>query len=126
MYFPPTTFVSRVFFVAGACLASACLSPTLPLPPPEQPDAIAEAEQDVWEIRGSNTPGSVVLVKNLSNGLISGVEDKDSDGRYVIRVDGKECDRAEVYEIIGTDTTDTTFFVLENVVNGLPDGACPQ
>ncbi len=106
---------------------AACLSPTLPLPPPEVPDAIAmSTEQGVWEVRGSNTPGSVVLVKNLSTGVIAGTEDKDSNGRYLVRIAGALCDRAEVYEIIGTDTTDTTFFVLETVVNGVSQGECPR
>src|SRR5687767_13877147 len=87
---------------------AACLSPTLPLPPPEEPDSITTSEEGVFEVRGSNTPGSVVLIKNVNTGVISGVEDKDSDGRYFIRVEGETCDGAEVYEIVGTDTSDTT------------------
>jgi hypothetical protein len=108
-------------------LAGACLSPTLPLPPPEEPDSVTlSAETGAWEVRGSNTPGAVVLVKNLSTGVIAGVEDKDADGRYFIRVAGEECDGAEVYEIVGTDTSDTTFFILEEVVNGQPAGNCQR
>jgi hypothetical protein len=107
--------------------AGACLSPTLPLPPPEEPDSISQGSEDgFWDVRGSNTPGSVVLVKNLSTGLISGVEDKDGDGRYFVRVAGELCDGAEVYEIVGTDTSDATFFILEDVVNGQPAGDCPR
>lgn len=117
----------RILPLLGIIGLAACLSPTLPLPPPEQPDAISQStDEGVWEVRGSNTPGSVVLVKNINTGLISGVEDQDSDGRYFLRVDGDPCDGAEVYEIIGSDTSDTTFFLLETVVNGVPAGDCPR
>jgi hypothetical protein len=112
--------------VAIALSLGACLSPTLPLPPPEQPDGIAQTEPGMWDVRGSNTPGSVVLVKNLNTGVIAGIEDKDADGRYLVHVEGDLCDAAEVYEIIGNDTSDSTFFVLEDVVSGEPVGDCPR
>lgn len=124
---PFVATMRRLLPLLGFCLLGACLSPTLPLPPPEEPDGISPAtEEGVWEVRGSNTPGSVVFVKNLSTGVIAGAEDKDSDGRYFIRIEGTMCDGAEVREIIGTDTSDATFFVLEELVNGIPAGDCPR
>ena len=106
---------------------AACLSPTLPLPPPEEPDSIiASSEEGVWEVRGTNTPGAVVLVKNLNTGVIAGAEDKDADGRYFVRITGSVCDGAEVSEIVGTDTSGTTFFVLEGLIAGEPAGDCPR
>ncbi len=115
--------------IAGVCLAlTACLSPTLPLPPPEEPDGVAmsSTEEGVWDIRGSSTPGAVVLIKNVSTGIIAGTEDDDGDGRYFIRVEGDLCNGAEVQELIGNDTSDTTFFLLEPRVNGEPSGECRQ
>jgi hypothetical protein len=119
---------TQLFGLLAVCAGlGACLSPTLPLPPPEEPDAIsASDEEGVWEVRGSNTPGAVVLVKNLNTGVIAGSEDKDGDGRYFIRIAGSLCDGAEVSEIIGDDTSDSTFFLLEDVVNGEPAGDCPR
>jgi len=104
----------------------ACLSPTLPLPPPDEPENItADAnEAGVFRVSGLCTPGSLVLVQNLATGLIWGLEDDDADGRYSIRVDGELCDPAEVSEIVGSTTSDTTFFILESRVNGLPQGEC--
>lgn len=117
----------RLLAIFSICCLAACLSPTLPLPPPEAPDAIGLSDEaGVWEVRGTNTPGSVVLVKNLNTGVIAGAEDKDSDGRYFVRIAGSLCDGAEVYEIIGTDTSGTTFFLLEGLVNGEPSGDCPR
>lgn len=122
-----STMRRRILAILATSSLAACLSPTLPLPPPEAPDAIAMSEEiGVWEVRGTNTPGSVVLVKNLNTGVIAGAEDKDSDGRYFIRIAGSLCDAAEVYEIIGTDTSGTTFFLLEGLVNGEPAGDCPR
>ncbi len=120
--------MKRLQAILGLCTSLiGCLSPTLPLPPPEQPDAIALSGKDgVWEIRGGNTPGAVVLVKNLNTGVIAGAEDKDADGRYFLRIEGTLCDGAQVSEIVGTDTSGATFFLLEGLVNGEPAGDCAR
>jgi hypothetical protein len=105
-------------------LLAACLSPTLPLPPPEEPDTIGLSADGVWEVRGLCTPGAVVLVQNLATGLIWGVEDKDGDGHYFVRVEGELCDPADVSELFGTTTSDGTFFLLETRISGLAQGEC--
>ena len=116
---------SLVLHAAMAVGLVACLSPTLPLPPPEAPDSVGLGEEEgVFHVRGSCTPGALVLVQNLRSGLIWGIEDKDADGRYSIRVEGKTCDPAQVRETIGSDTSDATFFILEVFSNGTPDGEC--
>ena len=104
---------------------AACLSPTLPLPPPESPDSVGvSTDPGVWDIRGSCAPGAVVLVKNVDTGIISGVEDKDSDGRYFVSIEAEECDTAEVIQLLDNDSSDGTFFIVETTVNGLPEGNC--
>lgn len=107
-----------------ALAAPACLSPTLPLPPPEEPDGIELAEDGLWHVRGSCTPGAMVLVQNLATGAIDGIEDKNADGRYFIRVPGELCDPAEVFEVIDDTTSDRTFFLLEPKGDGLPGSSC--
>jgi hypothetical protein len=111
--------------VVGLVGVSACLSPTLPLPPPETPDAVgASVDAGVWEVRGSCTPGATVLIRNVNTGVISGTEDKNNDGRYFIRVDAEACDGAEVFEIVDTTTSDASFFLIEPTTNGVGDGSC--
>jgi hypothetical protein len=112
----------RLTGVAAVASVGACLSPTLPLPPPAAPDQIgaSTAEPGVWDIRGTCDPGAVVLVKNLRTKTIAGVEDRDANGRYLVRIEAEQCDPAVVWEIIGTTVTEATGFTIETVVNGTP------
>lgn len=110
---------------ALALVAGACVSPTLPLPPPDAPYQISAAPQSgYWQLRGECTPGATVLVKNDATTVIAGVEDSDRDGRYFITVQAKACDMAEVWEILGTTATTAATFVIEPTVNGTPAGGC--
>lgn len=123
----PDVFPAKPLLPLGLlCVAlAACLSPTLPLPPPEEPDSVGLSDDaDIWEVRGQCTPGALVLIQNLATGLIVGIEDRDADGRYFLRVEGQLCDPAEVSEIIDTTSSDETFFLLEPRINGLPQGDC--
>ena len=108
----------------AALPATACLSPTLPLPPPDPPETMSAGTDGTWELRGGCTPGAVVLVKNLATGVIAGTEDRDHDGRYFVRVGATECDGAEVYELVGSTSTDHTFFIIEETVAGVAAGHC--
>ena len=111
----------RVLLGLGVTATAACVSPTLPLPPPDAPDSIGlSTEAGMWDIRGSSTPGAVVLIKNLSTGRIYGSEDRDSDGRYFVQVQAEECDAAEVWELIGDHISDSSFFVIEPIANSSP------
>lgn len=110
--------------VAGA--TSGCLSPTLPLPPPDEPENIAfDEELGGWQVRGACQPGATVLVKNLATGLITGVDDQRAIGRYFVLVEGEPCDRMEVSQLVDGETSSATGFVLEERVNGLTvAGSC--
>jgi hypothetical protein len=107
-----------------ACLGTGCLSPTLPVPPPDAPEHISLGADGMFELRGSCTPGALVLVKNLDNGTISGVEDRDANGRYFLRLAAEICSRAEIWEVIDDDVSGRTFFVLEPKIAGEPSGDC--
>lgn len=101
--------------VVTLCLqAMGCLSPTLPLPPPNAPDHIVLSDPDqlVWDLRGTNTVGAVVIIENLETAEIFGVEDRDRVGKYLIQVSAQPCDRAEIYEIVGTTVTSPRSFVI--------------
>ena len=110
--------------------ASGCLSPTLPLPPPEAPTSVvqdttvagAAGAATRWLVRGGATPGAVVLVRNTATGRIFGVEDVNHDGRYTVAVDATECDLAEVWELVGDITSERTGFIVAPTSNGVVDG----
>lgn len=91
-----------------------CLSPTLPLPPPNAPDHITLSDPDqlLWDLRGTNTAGAVVIIENLETAEIFGFEDRDRAGKYLIQVSAQPCDRAEIYEIVGTTITPPKSFVI--------------
>lgn len=102
---------------ALALMAPACLSPTLPLPPPDQPSTItAGATPGTWEVFGSCREGALVTVMNEKTGQGVVVEDRARSGSYHVTIEGAECDVASVRETVlddeGAETTASTGFVL--------------
>jgi hypothetical protein len=112
--------------VALAGLVAGCLSPTLPLPPPEEPTSItaADGEPGVWVVRGGSTAGATVLIRNLRTQIITGADDRNGDGRYAIRLAAEQCDGAEVFEIVGDATSPATFFFVAPKGAGQPAVDC--
>jgi len=112
-----------VFLALAIVMMAACLSPTLPLPPPDEPESIQIAAVDgMWDVRGNCSPGAVVLVENVATGEIFGTEDRDYDGEYFVRVAADTCDVGEIYELLDSNVSATTVFVFEPVTNGVAEG----
>lgn len=111
--------------VAWIALGPACMSPTLPLPPPDAPDNIQQTAAGSWEIRGSCTAGARVLIKNEHTGSIVGFDDEGFGGRYLIVLPAEECDAATVSEVVGDEATVATSFIVQEVVGGVPQSPCP-
>jgi hypothetical protein len=112
-------------------VVTGCLSPTLPLPPPEAPLTITESSTtdadgvSTWLVRGTCSPGAIVLVENLDTGRIQGIEDDDGDGRYTLALDAKRCARAEVWQLFDDIQSTRTGFLVAPTTNGtLEPGAC--
>jgi len=98
---------------ALALVASSCLSPTLPLPPPEQPSTItAGAAPGTWEVFGSCTQGALVTVFNEQTGRGAVFEDRSLVGSYHVTIEGAECDLAWVREEVTVGASAPTSFVL--------------
>jgi hypothetical protein len=115
-----------VRFFAAAWLSAlvGCLSPTLPLPPPEEPSAITpeSATGDVWIISGSCLQGALVTVFNETTGVGAVVEDRDRDGQYEVRLEASLCDVAWVDEALGEERSGrTTFVVQDRTPSGVVD-----
>ncbi|MSP26386.1 MAG: hypothetical protein EXR75_14785 [Myxococcales bacterium] len=112
---------TRVVALASSMLAMAsCVSPTLPLPPPDAPAEVSpSAEPGHWDVRGTCHAGAVVLVQNIATGVIVGVEDGNHDGRYFVQLEAEECDVGEVTELIETTVSEGTYFLISETSNGL-------
>ena len=97
-----------------ALSASGCLSPTLPLPPPEV-DTIFEPQNagDGWTISGTCTKGALVTVFNEQTGRGVVVEDRDLDGKFTVLLDATKCDLAWAKQEIGDDASGHEMFPVE-------------
>ena len=118
----------RTLFAAlfGAALAmlGACLSPTLPLPPPEEPSEIAPSSTaGMWKVEGSCSAGAMVLIRNEHTGVITGTEDTHA-ARYAVEMAAAECDPATVFEVVDETMTAGTSFLVRAVINGVPQNDC--
>lgn len=105
--------------MATAALAPAgCLAPTLPLPPPDEPDSVGTLGEGQWELRGTVSPGATVvgIVERTGRGAV--VEDRDGDGRYVLIVEAQLCDVVDVWQQDGEETSASTRVVLQEIENG--------
>jgi hypothetical protein len=99
--------------LASVALAPGCLSPTLPLPPPEQPSTItAGRDPNTWDVFGSCTPGARVIVMNDKTGKGAVVDDIARSGSYHVTLVGAECDVASVREETEEGESAPTYFVL--------------
>jgi len=111
-----------------ACVASSCLSPTLPLPPPEEPDTVQPLahDPDVWTVGGTCIPGAIVEVFNDTQSVGSVFADDQRTGRYSVEVRAKRCDLAWVKQDVEDESSGQTSFVIQEKNSaGVEDaGAC--
>ncbi|WP_437787118.1 hypothetical protein [Sorangium sp. So ce1097] len=120
------------FALATSLLAgAACLSPTLPLPPPEPADTMRPSDAEgKWLISGNCTPGARVSVFNerTQRGVIE--DDVDGNGRYHVEIEAELCDTLLVWQELqeGSDAQDSEaqrFVVEERTPLGVVNDACP-
>lgn len=114
-----------LFGPALALVASACLSPTIPLPPPEQPDSLHQGTKGVWTISGTCQPGAIVTVFDNTTGQGVVVEDRGRAGRYTVDLEASKCDAAWVTQELNAETSPETPFTIDERKPGDPTGgAC--
>jgi hypothetical protein len=87
--------------VAGVCLVS-CLSPTLPLPPPDRPDVSAPDESGYVRLQGVAAPQAEVIAWNHNTDLIAGQVTGD-DSRYDFTMKAEANDFIELWYVVGSD-----------------------
>lgn len=119
-------FLLRIGFVAvaTALAATSCLSPTLPLPPPDVDSSTEAADGQHWILSGTCTPGALVTVLNEETGLGSVYEDRGENGQWTIELLAQKCDRAWVAQQYGNDDSGRNEIVIETITGGDPEGTC--
>ncbi|WP_437283638.1 hypothetical protein WME90_21925 [Sorangium sp. So ce375] len=116
-----------ITLLAGA----ACLSPTLPLPPPEPADTMRPSadREGVWQISGNCSPGARVSLFNerTQRGVIE--DDTDGNGRYHLEIEAQVCDTLLVWQELegngGEQSEAQSFVVEERTPLGVVNDACP-
>jgi hypothetical protein len=94
-----------LLLAAGLCLAS-CLSPTLPLPPPDRPDVSAPDADGLVRLQGVAAPRVEVIAWNHDNDVIAGQVTRDTS-RYDFTIKGEVGDFIELWYIQGDEESQT-------------------
>jgi hypothetical protein len=95
-------------WVALGVLASGCLSPTLPLPPPAPPD-VQEIGQGQYRLSGTLPAEGTVIVENIRTNLIYGIA---NTAAYVIVVEAAPGDDMAIWYVVSEKSSDTTPFQI--------------
>ena len=90
-----------LLLTAGLCLVS-CLSPTLPLPPPNRPDVSSPDADGFARIQGVAAPQAEVIAWNHRNDLIAGQVTSD-DSRYDFKIKAEPSDVIELWYVQGSE-----------------------
>ncbi len=111
---------------ALATTAASCLSPTLPLPPP-QPESVTAAANGDWQISGTCLPGAEVIAVDVKTGKGVVVEDLARSGVFVVSIAGSPCDVVSISQQVGETPSAEASVQLQAYENGFPVdvNACP-
>jgi len=91
----------RLLLVAAAWVVASCLSPTLPLPPPDRPDVSAPDSSGLVRIQGIAAPRAEVIAWNHRNDVIAG-QVTGSSPRYDFTMQAQANDVIELWYTQGT------------------------
>lgn len=101
----------RCLLLGAGLFAAGCLSPTLPLPPPDRPDVSAPDEGGLVRLQGTAVPQAEVIAWNHSNGLIAGQVTGDN-ARYDFTIKGDADDVIELWYAQGSDESPSVRVVV--------------
>ena len=99
-----------LLLAAGLCLVS-CLSPTLPLPPPDRPDLSAPDANGLVRVQGVAAPQAEVIAWNHANNVIAGQVTTDS-ARYDFTIQAQANDAIELWYTQGTEESQSVVVVV--------------
>jgi hypothetical protein len=99
-----------LLLTAGLCLLS-CLSPTLPLPPPDRPDVSAPDENGLVRLQGVAVPHAEVIAWNHDTDLIAGQVTGDN-ARYDFTMKAEAKDVIDLWYIVGSEESQTVRVIV--------------
>lgn len=99
-----------LLLTAGLCLLS-CLSPTLPLPPPDRPDVTAPDESGLVRLQGVAAPDAEVIAWNHETNLIAGQVTGD-DSRYDFTMAAEANDFIELWYVVGSEESQSVRVIV--------------
>lgn len=103
-----------------AVAPTACLSPTLPLPPPEVESISQASTAGEWEVAGDCTAGAIVTVLDEVTGEGVSLQTKPETGLFVVDVAGAQCDAIQVWEESDGELSSANTYVLQATMDGNP------
>lgn len=106
----------------GGLGTTSCLSPTLPLPPPDVDSITESSESGIWQIGGICTPGALVVVLNDTTGEGVVYEDRTQSGTWSVLLPAAQCDTAWVTEEYGDKKSSRNNFVIDTISPAQPNG----
>jgi hypothetical protein len=104
-----------------ALLFSACLSPTLPLPPPDVNSMHPAQSAGYWTVSGTCNTGAIVTVFNERTGRGAVVEDRENIGFFSVVIEANPCDFAWAKQEDGQETSGRTTFAIQEKSTDLFD-----
>jgi hypothetical protein len=108
----------RGVILAALVVASSCLSPTLPLPPPNKPDVEGPDASGNVTLTGEVIPGASVYANNLNSGVSAGQRSDSRSGKYRFEIAAKAGDSMELFYIHDGVSSERSYF-------SIPGGAAP-
>jgi hypothetical protein len=113
--------------IVGALAGASCLSPTLPLPPPELETVTQSPDPTHWIVTGTCAPGALVTVLNDDTGTGVVYEDRTESGHWFVELEAEKCDRAWASQQYGGDRSKRTNFTIDEITqdNSSGSGTCP-
>lgn len=97
-----------LLLVAALCLAG-CLSPTLPLPPPGEPEVTSSEVAGMVRVEGIAKPYAEVICWNHNNDVIAGQVTRD-DPSFSFLIQAEPKDNLELWFIQGDDESSSVKF----------------
>lgn len=102
----------RLVCVAAALAVAACLSPTLPLPPPSEPTVTGPDEAGVVRLQGRARPTAWVFAVNKAS-QFGAFQAADAEGRYELELRAQVGDEVALWYELNGEGSEALILVIE-------------